>query len=182
MNLVDAITRMALPGSTYTMRYIIVLEIVDPSLASPAERVLSRLSSSYTTCGGTNQELGGLSTASGDKSLPIAAYREVSNRLADFIQENIERDSAYLDEELELHELARNTKARLKQLDQARKVNAEGQQRIIELEDEIQKKAKDLDTLLPEWQEARRDEIDAHKQCEGLSTLARELKDILTND
>lgn len=64
MNCVEAAAQAAIPNNPYRMRYVIVLEICARTLAAAGERALSRLSSSYTTCGGTNAQFAGISTAS----------------------------------------------------------------------------------------------------------------------
>lgn len=109
MNLVDAATRLACPGSTYRWVWIIVLELVAPQLAQPAEAALSRLALSYTTCGGTNQELGGGSVESAE-NIGNQAYRYVADRLATRMQEKIEDDRAVVQSQLELLKGTHQTK------------------------------------------------------------------------
>lgn len=178
MNVVESAFRAANPGVDHRMRWVIVLEIVRSDLAAPGERTLSRAGSSYTTAGGTNQTLGGISTASA-KSINEKAYHEASRSQADRIKSSVAADAEVLARNLEEIEVFDQTCEDWRSLNEL-KNEAEGTaEKTAQTEVEVEQMGELLLQNGQRWTQEARAEMMALREQERMKELASKLQDQL---
>lgn len=115
MNLLDAATRFALRRHTFEMRFIIVAQVVETNLAAAAERLVSRLSSSYSTCGGTNSVQAGLSVESAYRGEKY--FQQTCHTYVEAIDRSTRAETKIVREQCEIHRRIVTTHKRRNELD-----------------------------------------------------------------
>lgn len=176
MNLIDAAARCALPRCPYRMRFLIVAQVVEVNLAAAAERIISRISSSYATCGGTNAVFAGLSNASaesGEKPFYIAC-----KDFGPLVERSTTAEMKIVDKQLQDTETVIRTRLRRKELDDLqRKYDGElGRQR--EAEKDIQSLEDKFDDLAPAWGKVVDTELRAVHEHEKVINLYQRMLDV----
>ncbi|KAK5130098.1 hypothetical protein LTR08_002486 [Meristemomyces frigidus] len=93
MHLIDAATRHLFPNKAYRMRWVIVLDVPKWDFATPAERTISRLTSSYTTSGAAKLELYKHAKSAIDERQSLTQLQTViSNEQRKLAEANTKRD------------------------------------------------------------------------------------------
>ena len=182
MNVIDAATRTAL-GMTqdprgYRMRWFIVVEIVQPDLAAPAERAISRLMSTYTTTHGTNQILAGISVSgantAGNKTFLDAIKRShpqlrVSvSELKDSLQSRATAVARF-EKVSTNHTLARDLE---KEIETLQELDEKEQEEADEIGEDLMK-------LAPDWSMRLRARLEAVQQHTRMTELEEALRDLI---
>lgn len=178
MNLVEAATKNKYSSKGYRMRWIIVLEISKPDLAGPAERAISRLSGSYTTCWGTNGIMAGISVHS-TGTIGNNLFLAICNRLAVPMERSASEDIERVEARKKEIEDIEKTKVLYGELETCGK---EGKRLITmgdSVEQKLEKRSDELATVAPAWFDQLEKTQAALDEYEQLEELAQQLNTLL---
>ncbi|KAI5357446.1 Putative AH/BAR domain superfamily protein [Septoria linicola] len=179
MNIIDAAGRVVYRNEEFRWKWIIVMEVVAPHLGGPAERTLSRLCMSYTTCGGSNQEQGGLSVTSADQGLANIAYRETSNELADKMQKRMDEDRQYIEKALDTIRDAKKTEDKYRKIEENEEELKRAEQDLKVLEQDLDQAMEELKKVVPGWVERMTKHSQALDETRGVAEMAESMKRLL---
>lgn len=154
------------------------MDVVQSDLAGPAERTISRLASSYTTCGGTNQELGGLSVTSAG-NIGSRIYNTMCNLWVGVIAASTKRDEERLGAKLRDVKAVKDTLEKRKRLKDVVK-EAEKVTKEIEAADRVhEEKQLAFVEATERWCVRVEEEMVAINEQERMTMLAERVKGLL---
>lgn len=174
MNLVEAATQAVTVNKTYRMRYVIILEIFRHDLAAVAERTVSRLAFSYTTCAGTNSVLAGINNSSAMQLTPKIMNVQC-DKLAEKLLASVERDYARVSQVLEKVQAAKQTENNKTQFEQIKDTANNALVHIKAQDTQYEAKVEELRDAAGLWLQQMESEMEAYAAQKKLQELAERL-------